>query len=81
MRTWTHPRHPLIEASCAEPVIAANGVLTRIIAGRFRSGESIFDLTTDYRFNGTEEVEAALRFELDASAKRAWRKWYREAGR
>jgi len=86
MTTWTHPRHPLIEAGmmirCGKPRIAGSRWDTASLVDRFRGGDSVKKLARDYSHVGNASViEAALRFEFDASAKRAWRKWYREGGK
>lgn len=78
MTTWSHPRHPLIEARMdifsGGPILKGLGIGTRFVVGRYRAGESIGELAYDY--SCTEpEIEAAIRFEMDAPAKRAHAKW------
>lgn len=48
-------------------VIAETGLATRIIAERYKLGESISDLAQDYERPSTE-IEEAIRCELEAVA-------------
>lgn len=56
---------PMISAG--RPVIAGTGLVTQLIAERYKAGESINDLANDYE-RGTEEIEEAIRCELQAAA-------------
>ena len=82
MTTWTHPRHPLIEARMdmcdGQPFVRGTRMKASKFAKLFRGLLGYSTLASEY---GTLAVEASLRFELDESAKRAWRKWYREGGK
>lgn len=85
--TWAHSRHPLIEAEVRRdlgvvvaPHIRGTLFETRDAAADFRNGLSIRGIADQYE-TLTSFIEAALRFELDQSAKRDWRKWYREVSR
>jgi uncharacterized protein (DUF433 family) len=49
--------------SFGRPVLAGTGIVTAIIAERYRAGESIDDLATDYR-RSRPEIEEALRCEM-----------------
>ena len=51
--------------SAGRPVIAGTGLATQLIAERYKAGES--DLANDYE-RGTEEIEEAIRCELQAAA-------------
>jgi len=53
--------------SAGRPVIAGTGLATQLIAERYKAGESINDLANDYE-RGTEEIEEAIRCELQAAA-------------
>ena len=53
--------------SAGRPVIAGTGLATRLIAERYKAGESIGDLAHDYE-RGNEEIEEAIRCELQAAA-------------
>ena len=53
--------------SGGRPVIAGTGLATRIIAERYKLGESISDLAQDYERPSTE-IEEAIRCELEAAA-------------
>lgn len=53
--------------SAGRPVIAGTGLATQLIAERYKAGESINDLANDYE-RGTEEIEKAIRCELQAAA-------------
>ena len=53
--------------SAGRPVIAGTGLATRLIAERYKAGESIGDLAHDYE-RGNEEIEEAIRCELRAAA-------------
>ena len=53
--------------SAGRPVIAGTGLATQIIAERYKAGESVGDLTRDYE-RGTEEIEEAIRCELQSAA-------------
>ena len=53
--------------SAGRPVIAGTGLATQLIAERYKAGESISDLAHDYE-RGHEEVEEAIRCELQAAA-------------
>ena len=53
--------------SAGRPVIAGTGVATHLIAERYKAGESISDLAHDYE-RGHEEIEEAIRCELQAAA-------------
>lgn len=53
--------------SAERPVIAGTGLVTQLIAERYKAGESINDLANDYE-RGTEEIEEAIRCELQAAA-------------
>lgn len=55
------------EVSAGRPVIAGTGLATQLIAERYKAGESINDLANDYE-RGTEEIEEAIRCELQAAA-------------
>ena len=56
---------PMISAG--RPVIVGTGLVTQLIAERYKAGESINDLANDYE-RGTEEIEEAIRSELQAAA-------------
>jgi len=56
---------PMISAG--RPVIAGTGLVTQLIAERYKAGESINDLAHDYE-RGTGEIEEAIRCELQAAA-------------
>ena len=56
---------PMISAG--RPVIAGTGLVTQLIAERYKAGESINDLAIDYEL-GTEEIEEAIRCKLQAAA-------------
>ena len=53
--------------SAGRPVIAGTGLATQLIAERYKAGESISDLAHDYE-RGNEEIEEAIRCELQAAA-------------
>ena len=53
--------------SAGRPVIAGTGLATQLIAERYKAGESISDLVRDYE-RGHEEIEEAIRCELQAAA-------------
>ncbi|MXX28418.1 MAG: DUF433 domain-containing protein [Gammaproteobacteria bacterium] len=53
--------------SAGRPVISGTGLVTQLIAERYKAGESINDLANDYE-RGTEEIEEAIRCELQAAA-------------
>ena len=53
--------------SGGRPVIDGTGLATRLIAERYKAGESIRDLAYDYE-RGNEEIEEAIRCELRAAA-------------
>ena len=53
--------------SAGRPVIAGTGLATQLIAERYKAGEWINDLANDYE-RGTEEIEEAIRCELQAAA-------------
>ena len=53
--------------SAGRPVIAGTGLATQLIAERYKAGESISDLARDYE-RGNEEIEEAIRCELQAAA-------------
>ena len=53
--------------SAGRPVIAGTGLATQLIAERYKAGESISDLVHDYE-RGHEEIEEAIRCELQAAA-------------
>lgn len=53
--------------SAGRPVIAGTGLATQLIAERYKAGESIGDLAHDYE-RGHEEIEEAIRCELQAAA-------------
>ena len=53
--------------SAGRPVIEGTGLVTQLIAERYKAGESINDLANDYE-RGTEEIEEAIRCELQAAA-------------
>lgn len=55
------------EVSAGRPVIAGTGLATQLLAERYKAGESINDLANDYE-RGTEEIEEAIRCELQAAA-------------
>ena len=55
------------EVSAGRPVIAGTGLATHLIAERYKAGESINDLANDHE-RGTEEIEEAIRCELQAAA-------------
>ena len=63
------PALVLIDPALAggRPVIAGTGLATRIIAERYKLGESIGDLADDYERPGTK-IEEAIRCELEAAA-------------
>jgi uncharacterized protein (DUF433 family) len=50
-----------------QPSIAGTGIEARIVAGRYRAGESILVLAEDYRV-GLEQVEDAIRCETREAA-------------
>ena len=53
--------------SAGRPVIDGTGLATRLIAERYKAGESISALAYDYE-RGNEEIEEAIRCELEAAA-------------
>ncbi len=53
--------------SAGRPVISGTGLATQLIAERYKAGESICDLADDYE-RGNEEIEEAIRCELQATA-------------
>ena len=53
--------------SAGRPVIAGTGLTTQIVAERYKAGESIGELARDYE-RGNEEIEEAIRCELQAAA-------------
>lgn len=53
--------------SAGRPVINGTGLVTHIIAERYKAGESIKELTRDYE-RPAEEIEEAVRYELDIAA-------------
>lgn len=53
--------------SAGRPVIAGTGLATEVIAERYKAGESIDELARDYE-RGKEEIEEAVRCELQAAA-------------
>ena len=53
--------------SAGRPVIAGTGLATQLIAERYKAGEAISDLAHDYE-RGHEEIEEAIRCELQAAA-------------
>ena len=53
--------------SAGRPVISGTGLATQLIAERYKAGESINDLAYDYE-RGNEEIEEAIRCELQAAA-------------
>jgi len=53
--------------SYGRPVTERNGISTRVIAARFRTGETIAELVEDYDLTN-EHVEEAVRFEQFAAA-------------
>ena len=53
--------------SAGRPVIAGTGLATQLIAERYKAGDSISDLAHDYE-RGNEEIEEAIRCELQAAA-------------
>ena len=53
--------------SAGRPVIAGTGLATQLIAERYKAGESISELARDYE-RGNEEIEEAIRCELQAAA-------------
>ena len=83
-KTWSHPRHPKIWAntslSPSAPCALIGTLPAEILARRFRAGENVFELANDYDVP-CEAIEAALRFALDQSAMRAWRKWRRDVSK
>lgn len=52
-----------------QPRIDGTGVSVRVIAGRFKAGESVDELAQDYKMT-REEIEACLRYELTRTHKR-----------
>ena len=50
-----------------QPVIAGTGIEARVVAGRYRAGESIAVLAEDYRVN-FEQIEDAIRCETREAA-------------
>lgn len=53
--------------SAGRPVITGTGLATEVIAERYKAGESIEELARDYE-RQEEEIEAAVRCELQAAA-------------
>jgi len=53
--------------SAGRPVISGTGLATQLLADRYKAGESICDLADDYG-RGNEEIEQAIRCELQATA-------------
>lgn len=54
------------ELSFGRPVLAGRGVPTEVIAERYKAGDSIVNLVTDYGCE-QEEIEEAIRCELEAA--------------
>ena len=70
IKLYPFTRHTLRNAPAlagGRPVIAGTGLATRIIAERYKLGESISDLADDYERPGME-IEEAIRCELEAAA-------------
>ena len=55
------------QLSAGRPVINGTGLATQLIAERYKAGESISELMHDYE-RGNEEIEEAIRCELQAAA-------------
>jgi uncharacterized protein (DUF433 family) len=53
--------------SFGRPVVAETGIATAIVAGRYKAGESIEELTHDYNLP-SQAIEEAIRCELAAKA-------------
>ncbi len=53
--------------SAGRPVLAGTGLATELIAERYKAGESISDLATDYE-RTEEDIEEAIRCELPIAA-------------
>ena len=74
VRTFTnagqeHPRAIVISPNMGfgRPVIAGTGVRTDIVAGRYKSGESVAELADDYDLR-IEQIEDAVRAEMREAA-------------
>lgn len=59
------PRNVVINpyVSFGKPVIAGTGLPTRVVAERFKAGDSIYDIAADYG-RKEEEIDDAIRYEL-----------------
>jgi len=83
-KTWSHPRHPLIEArplvSFGRPCISGTKIASCFVANRYCAGEFEAEIADHYGVS-LDSIRAAIRFELDASAMRAWRKWRRDVSK
>jgi uncharacterized protein (DUF433 family) len=68
-RSFDEPRAVVIDPhiSFGRPVLAGTGIVTAIIAERYKAGESIADLANDYGRNSLE-IEEAIRCELQKEA-------------
>jgi uncharacterized protein (DUF433 family) len=53
--------------SFGRPVLAGTGIVTAIIAERYRAGESIDELAADYR-RSRQEIEEVIRCEMTLMA-------------
>lgn len=53
--------------AAGRPVIAGTGLVTEIIAERYKAGESVRELAADYE-RGIDEIEEAIRCEFQAAA-------------
>lgn len=68
-RTYDEPKNIVIDPRIAfgRPVVAGTGICTAVIAERYKAGESVKDLASDY--NRTfDEIEEAIRCELQLLA-------------
>lgn len=63
------PRTIVVDPRCGfgQPVIAGTGIEARVVAGRYRAGESIVALAKDYGVE-LEQVEDAIRCEMREAA-------------
>lgn len=67
-RQAAEPRTVVIDPAVAfgRPVLVGTGIPTAVIAERYKAGESMEDLASDYRI-AREKVEEAIRCELEAA--------------
>lgn len=68
-RDWEEPRAVVIDplVSFGRPVLAGTGIATATVAERYKAGESVDQLATDYG-RPALEIEEAIRCELELEA-------------